>query len=205
MPKQVLIVYGTRFGATAGTAEEIARVLHEEGLEVKVINAKKQKVGDISAFELIIVGSGMMINRWTGEAEQFLNRFRVELAHKKTALFVSSGAQALIEQEGKYEEFHFGGKTTVYEGAEATGRPRIKYLEEKAAQFGLQPVSLALFGGVWDFNHMPWWSGKAMEAARPKLAAAGIKEVSPGVYDTRDWEAIRKWARELAGVIQGLK
>jgi menaquinone-dependent protoporphyrinogen oxidase len=201
MAKQVLIAYGTRFGATASTAEEIGRVLRQEGLEVKVVNAKKERIRDISAYELIIVGSGMMINRWTGEAEQFLNRFRTELAHKKIALFVSSGAQAMIEHEGRFEEFHFGGKTTIYEGAEATGRPRIKYLEEKAAQFGLQPASLALFGGVWDFNHMPWWSGKAMEAARPKLAAAGIKEVSPGVYDTRDWEAIRKWAKELAGAI----
>lgn len=39
-----LIVYGTRLGATASTSEEIARILREEGLEVRVVNAKKEKV-----------------------------------------------------------------------------------------------------------------------------------------------------------------
>jgi flavodoxin len=44
MSKKVLIVYGTRFGATTGTAEEIAGILSGEGAEVKVVNAKKEKV-----------------------------------------------------------------------------------------------------------------------------------------------------------------
>ena len=198
MYKKALIVYGTRFGATTGTSEEIANVLRNEGLDVRVVNVKKEKIKDISGYDLIIVGSGMMINRWTGEPEKFLKKFQKELANKRVALFVSSGAQALIEYEGKFEEFHFGGKTTVLTGDEATGRARKKYLEEKAAKYNLQPFALGLFGGIWDFNHMPWWSGKAMEATRPKLEAAGFKEVKPGVYDTRDWNAIRSWAKELA-------
>ena len=45
---KTLIVYGTRYGATAGTSEEIAKVLREEGFDVKVVNAKKEKVKDIS-------------------------------------------------------------------------------------------------------------------------------------------------------------
>jgi hypothetical protein len=36
-----------------------------------------------------------------------------------------------------------------------------------------------------------------MEADRPKIEVA-IKETEPGVYDTRDWTAIRSWAKELA-------
>jgi len=35
-----------------------------------------------------------------------------------------------------------------------------------------------------------------MEQERPKLAAA-YKETEPGVYDTRDVEGIRNWARSL--------
>jgi menaquinone-dependent protoporphyrinogen IX oxidase len=42
MSAQVLIVYGTRYGATESTSEEIARVLRDEGIEVRVINAKKE-------------------------------------------------------------------------------------------------------------------------------------------------------------------
>ena len=60
-----LIVYGSRYGATRGTSEEIARVLRDEGIEVRVVNLKEEKVDDISEYELIIIGSGMKIDRWT--------------------------------------------------------------------------------------------------------------------------------------------
>ena len=88
----------------------------------------------------------------------------------------------MLEHEGKTEEI------------EST---RSKYLEEKTAKYNLQPVALGLFGGVWDLNHKPWWSGKAMAAIKPKLEEAGIKEGQPGVYDTRDWNAIRNWVKGL--------
>jgi menaquinone-dependent protoporphyrinogen oxidase len=198
MSKRALIVYGTRFGTTAGTSEEIAKVLHDEGLEVRVVDAKKEKVKDVSGYDLVIVGSGMMMHRWTKEPENFLEKFQTELAKRKVALFVSSGAQALIEHDKKFVDFHFGGKTTTITGEEAIGMTRKKYLEEKAAKYNLQPVALAVFGGVYDYHHMPWWSGKATEAAKPQLEATGIKEIKPGVYDTRDWDTIRNWAKQLA-------
>ena len=185
---KALIVYGTRYGATASTSEEIARALRNEGFEVQVVNAKKEKVRDISEYELVIVGSGMQIDRWTGEAEDFLKKFQKELAKKKLALFVSSGAQAIVEIDGKPDQI---------------GRARIKYLEEKAANYSLQPVALGLFGGVWDFNKMPWWirmlpaSKKLMAENRQKLEAAGFKETKPAVYDTRDWNVIHNWVKEL--------
>jgi len=180
---KALIVYGTRYGATASTSEEIAGTMRKEGIEVRVVNAKEEKVKDIGEYELIIVGSGMQIDRWTGEAEDFLKKFQKELAKKKVALFVSSGAQALIEHEGKPEKI---------------GRGKKKYLDEKAAKYNLQPVALGLFGGVFDFNRWPWWAGKAKPMAKQQLDAAGFKETQPGIYDTRDWSVIRSWAKELA-------
>ena len=144
MSKKALIVYGIRFGATTGTAEEIARVLRNEEIDVRVVNAKKEKVQDISGYNLVIIGSGMMIDRWTREPEKFLKKFQKELAKKKVALFVSSGAQALIEHEGK---------------PEAIGRARKKFLEEKATKYDPHPVALGLFGGIWDYNHVPsYWT-----------------------------------------------
>ncbi len=182
---KALIVYGTRYGATASTSEEIAGIHRNEGFDVRVVNAKEEKVRDIAECDLVIVGSGIQINRWTGEAEDFLKKFRKELAKKKVALFVSCGSasQALSEQEGKPDPI---------------GRARRKYLEEKAAKYNLQPVALGLFGGVYDFNRWPWWAGKAKPMAKQQLDAAGFKETKPGIYDTRDWNAIRNWAKELA-------
>ena len=79
---KALIVYGTRYGAAASTAEEIARVLHQEGLDVRVVNAKEERVKSITEYDLIIVGSGIQIHKWTGEPEKFLKDFRKELASK---------------------------------------------------------------------------------------------------------------------------
>jgi len=50
---KALIIYGTRYGATASTSEEIAKILQSEGLEVKVINAKEEKIKDISPMSLL--------------------------------------------------------------------------------------------------------------------------------------------------------
>ncbi|MBA7485146.1 hypothetical protein ES707_20681 [subsurface metagenome] len=184
---KALIVYGTRYGATASTSEEIAEVLRQEGMDVRVVNAKKDKVNDITEYELVIVGSGIQINKWTKEPEKFLKKFQKELAKNKVALFVCCGSTEPLDEK---EE-----KSKSIENA------RTKYLEEKAAQYNIQPVALGLFGGVYDFNNMPWWSKKFMGSLKPKLEEAGFKETKPGVYDTRDLNAIRNWAKELVQIV----
>jgi menaquinone-dependent protoporphyrinogen oxidase len=78
-----LIVYGTRYGATKGTSDEIARTLRNENFEVKIMNAKEEKVKDISKYELVVVGSGMSMGNWTGEAEEFLKKFQRDFENKK--------------------------------------------------------------------------------------------------------------------------
>ena len=82
---------------------KLRRFFVSEGFDVKVVNAKKEKIKDISPFDLIIVGSGMQMGKWTGEAEDFLKRFQKELAQKKVAIFVSS-MKTVSEREGKTEE-----------------------------------------------------------------------------------------------------
>ena len=73
---KTLIAYATRYGATAGTSQEIAKVLLEEGFDVKVVNLKEEKIKDIqSTYDLIIVGSGMQMGKWTPESDFFLRCF----------------------------------------------------------------------------------------------------------------------------------
>jgi menaquinone-dependent protoporphyrinogen oxidase len=186
MTKKALIAYGTRYGATEGTAEEVAKVLRESGLDVNVINLKKDKVKDLSGYDLVIVGSGMQMGKWTGVAENFLNDFREELAKKKTAIFVSSAAQALLEHDKKDDEIKQNRKT---------------YLEDKAARCNLSPVSMVIFGGVWDYNKMNFLFRRTLAGFKPKIEEAGYKEVSPGRYDTRNWDQVRSWAKDLASKI----
>ena len=183
---KILIVYGTRYGATASTAEEISNILQDEGFDVRVVNLKEEKVRDISDFELIIVGSGIKMEMWTNKAKAFLKKFSDELKKKKVAIFVSSGGRALIEHKGEYDEID---------------RITKKYLEDKASKYGLNPISMSMFGGVWDYNQMSKIYRKFLDAEKENFVAAGIKETKPGVYDTRNWDNIRKWTKELANKV----
>jgi menaquinone-dependent protoporphyrinogen oxidase len=181
---QALIVYGTRYGATADTSEVIADVLRQEGFEVRSVNAKEEKITSIDEYDLIVVGSGIRMGRWAGEPDNFLKKYQRELAGKKLALFVCCGAaHPLSEGEEKNKEIEDA---------------RRKYLEEKATKYNLQPVALGLFGGVYDFNKMGWIFKRTMSSLKPQLEEAGFKETGAERYDTRDLEAIRSWAKEVA-------
>jgi menaquinone-dependent protoporphyrinogen oxidase len=181
---KALIVYGTRYGATEMTAKEIADVFRDEGLDVKVVNLKDEKVKDITDYDLVLVGSGIKIKKWTKETEKFLKKFQEELANKKVALFISCGAKYPLDEKADVE--------TEIEYA------KTHHLEEKAAKYNLQPVALGLFGGVYNFNKMGWFFRKTLSAVKPQLEAAGVPETEPGLYDTRDINTIRAWAKELA-------
>ena len=179
---KTLIAYCTRYGATASTSEEIAKILRGEGFEVDVIFLKKDKVKDITKYDLVIIGAGMQVMRWCGESEKFLNKFQEKLREKNTAIFVSSGTRAVFEYDGDTETME---------------KEWSKNLTEKAEKYSLSPVSIAMFGGVWDYNKMGFVWKKTMGPFKMKLQEAGFEEIEPGRYDTRNWEEIRQWAMDL--------
>ena len=181
-----LIIYGTRYGATAGTSKEIAKLLRSLNFEVRVVNAKEETVDNISKYELIIVGSGIKIDRWTKEAEKFLKSFKKELTKKKVALFFSSGIKAIYDYEGKTDSIK---------------RAKRKYLEEKAKKYSLHPVTTAIFGGVLNFGKMGLMARKTIGQLWRKFEEAGF-ERKEDIYDTRNWEVITNWTKELAKTVQ---
>ena len=179
---KALIAYGTRYGATTGTSEEIAKILTEEGFDTRTVNLKEEKIKDISEYDLIIVGSGMGNCRWTSEAEDFLKKFRRDFEGKKLALFVSTMI-TFFEREGKTDD---------------VAKTRKVALEDKVAKYGLKPIATGLFGGVIDYNKMGFIARKGMEFFKPQLEKGGFKKVAQDVYDLRDWDDIRNWAKELS-------
>ena len=177
-----LIVYGTTFGATKATSEEIARIFIEENFDITIINAQEKKIKDISEYEFVIVGSGLANCRWNSYAEDFLKKFRKELENKKLALFVSS-LKTIAEREGNMEEID---------------KIRNIALEDKISKYGLKPLATGLFGGIIDYNKMGFLARKGMEIAfKTRLENSGFKEIQPGVYDLRNWDEVRNWAKEL--------
>jgi menaquinone-dependent protoporphyrinogen oxidase len=184
---KVLIVYGTRYGATASTSEVIADILKQEDFEVRVVNAKEEKIQSINDFDLILVGSGIAMGKWTGEAKGFIKKHQKELSSKKVALFVScGGANPLSEGKERTQEYNIGKQ---------------KYLEDKAIEFNLKPVAFGYFGGCYNFGKMSWFFKKTLSSIKPKLDSAGYKESSNG-YDLRDLNGIRAWAKELTQIVK---
>jgi hypothetical protein len=60
---------------------------------------------------------------------------------------------------------------------------------------------MVIFGGVWDFNKMSFIFRKTLSPVKIKIEEAGFKEIEPGLYDTRDWDVIRNWAKEMAAKV----
>jgi menaquinone-dependent protoporphyrinogen oxidase len=180
---KALIAYGTRFGATTGTANEIAKVLGDEGLEVKVADLKTEEIGELSGYDLVIIGSGLSMGNWASETEGFLKKSHVAFEGKKLALFISS-LKPVEEKEGR---------------TAAVTRIRKVGLDDKILKYNLRPISVGIFGGVINYNKIGFLMRKGMELGyKSTLQKHGFKEVEAGVYDLRDWDEIRSWARDLA-------
>lgn len=120
-----LIVYGTRYGATAEVAKEIARILEEQyDLSVQLIDLSVQRIKDISGYDNIVLGSGIKMGRWTGKAKRFLKK---NFEGKKLAVFVCSRR---------------AGEPDLYDYA------LDKYVKQVLSKYlKVQPVAFEAFGG----------------------------------------------------------
>jgi menaquinone-dependent protoporphyrinogen oxidase len=87
MDVQVLVAYATKHGATAEIAERIGQVLREAGLGTDVLPA--DRVGDLTPYEAVVLGSGVYIGRWRKEAVKFLQANEHVLADREVWLFSS--------------------------------------------------------------------------------------------------------------------
>ena len=75
-------------------------------------------------------------------------------------------------------------------------------LKKNQYELKVNPVALGFFGGCYDFNKMSWFFKKTLSSIKPKLEGAGYKESKAGVYDLRDLNGIRTWAKELAQIVK---
>lgn len=170
-----LVVFGTRYGSTAKIAEEIGAVLSDEGFKVRVVNAAKDTISDISEFDVVIVGSGIKMGKWTKETLNFLKKFEADLSQKKVALFVSCGYS---REPDKVDE------------------ARENFLIKVADRYpSIKPVSLGLFGGVFAFHRYGFAERLVFRGIKKELEKQGIETKKP--YDFRDWETIREWTRSV--------
>ncbi|MCK9152253.1 flavodoxin domain-containing protein [Methanobacterium alcaliphilum] len=162
---KALVVYGTRYGAAREIAQEISKVISEEGVETDLQDAKGLKKIDISSYDLIVVGSGIKIGKWTKNSLNFLKEHKEELATKNVALFVTCGAAN--KEETKQEGWD---------------NYLIKVAEDNLIN---KPLDLGLFGSLYD----PKASGLMFKLVnrfiRKDLEKQGIDTSKR--YDYRNW------------------
>jgi menaquinone-dependent protoporphyrinogen oxidase len=170
-----LVAYGTRYGSTTRIAEKIGEILKSEDYSVRIANLAEESIASISDYDLVIVGSGIKMGKWTKETLDFLDRFETGLSRMKVALFVSCG---YIRDPEKVDE------------------ARVDFLNKVAEKYpSIKPVALGFFGGVFNFNKYGFAERLLFRGIRKDLEKQGVDTRKP--YDFRDWEEIQKWTKIL--------
>lgn len=176
MNDKVLVCYGTRYGSAGEIAENIGEILRSHGATVDVINLKKGKVKDLETYDIVVVGSGIQMGKWTKEPLKFLKKHRDTLSRKKVALFVSCMSAAKPE---------------------TCNQARRDYLDIVAADFPeIVPISMGLFGGLIDPSRGNIMTKAIMQALAKSFVEEG--EETPERIDLRDWDQIRIWTEGLS-------
>ncbi len=174
-----LVVYGTRWGGTLGVSEKIGDTLRKTGFKVDVVEARN-KIPNISNYNLIVVGSGIRADEWTKESLNFLEKNASVLREKKIALFVSC-EMATAENN-------------------AADAARETYLIRVAEKYDLHPISYGFFGGLLDFGRSHGLLADIIVRLNGRnLRKHGLN--TRGVTDKRNWQQIENWTIDIAKIL----
>ena len=188
MSKKVLIVYGSRYGSTEEISNKFKQSAEDKGLAVDIINLKSKniQIPNINSYSGVLIGSGILINRWTKAAKKFLKRNVKEINDNKilVGIYLSSGLAANPERR-----------------PEAVEKLLIKVFEKMGLELG-DNVLYDAFGGVNDLSKNTNLSGlhrKMLTMASkmdPDYIVLGERK------DWRDWDQINKFIDNFISKIQ---
>ena len=195
MSKKVLIAYGSRYGSTEEIVRAMVQILEKEGLETQLLDLRQTKQKQwptLASFDGILVGSGIKMFRWVGDATTFLKKHADELKALKAkglvvGVFVSCGSASTPEGH-----------------AEATDR----YVDKVLTDLGIKAeVDIYdAFGGVFDLSSSAPMVvlDKRMRgmAAKKMVKDTGIHLTEGGRNDLRDWDQIKTFTEHFAQLLK---
>ncbi len=173
-----MIGYGSRYGSTAEIAEAMAKTAQERGIQVDLVNLKKQKPpGPLEDYSLVVIGSGIQAGRWTKEPLELIKNNLDALSKTKVAIFVVCGYAASPDK---------------------CDTAQSEFLDKIVIEYpDLAPISTGLFPGVFDFSKYNF-AVKALVKSMVKKEMEPGQEV-PEKIDFRDWEMVNDW---IAGLVK---
>ncbi|MHA1205136.1 MAG: flavodoxin domain-containing protein [Candidatus Heimdallarchaeaceae archaeon] len=182
--KKVLILYGTRFGATEEVAEKLKEMFEKKEIKTDIFDLKKVKnknLPEINNYDGVVIGTGIKMSMWVKEVKNYLNKEKEKLKQYsgKKAFFISS---AFAAQQERYDEI------------------KKQYIIERIEKLGLEFQLIEAFGGKLDLsdNSRMGWLDK-------KIASVVAKEHEPdmknNIVDFRDWKKVEKFANDFIELI----
>jgi menaquinone-dependent protoporphyrinogen oxidase len=166
---RVLVAYGSKHGGTAAIAAAIGKVLAAQGCEIDVVPARE--VDHPDAYDAVVLGSGVYVGRWQGDAMNVLKRHERTLASRPTWLFSSGPTGGTEAAEAIVRRVQ----------ADPTGEPPVKEVAKRAERIGAR--GHATFGG--------WIT--------PEMGGIFARWMPRG--DWRDFAVIERWAAGIAGAL----
>lgn len=176
MTERVLIGYGSRYGSTAEVSEAMAKTAQESGVQVDLVNLRKEKpTHPIEDYDLVVIGSGIQGGRWTKEPLELIKNNLDALSKTKVAIFVVCGYAASPDK---------------------CDMAQSEFLDKIVIEYpDLAPVSTGLFPGVFDFSKYNF-AVKALVKSMVKKEMEPSQEV-PEKIDFRDWDMVNDWITNL--------
>lgn len=185
--KKVLIVYGTRFGCTREVSVEIADVINKSGIPCDLVDlgtTKRSMWPKAVNYNGVLVGAGIKIGRWKKEPRVFIekNLYELRKGERKFGIFVCSGLAITDPAKAKKD-----------------------YCEAPAAKFGIEVDLCTAFPGVFDLSstsRMGFLDKKMSRLGKEELLKHGLEFGDTEKNDYRNWDDIRAFAKEFAGLVK---
>ena len=173
----VMVIVGSRHGATRGIADRIAETLRSEGLLVGFFDAAEAP--GPQAADAVVIGGAAYMGKWLDEVTGYVRKHRDALAKRPTWLFASGPVgDELVDKQNR----------------DVLATP--PFLAEAARDVGARGTKV--FFGRWDPDDPPVGVAERLFRLLPVS-----RDVLP-VGDYRDWPAIEGWAREIAREVKAV-
>ena len=186
---KVLVVYGSRHGATEGIARRIGEVLRAQGLAAPVVSADVVAPEDVRDADAFVVGSAVYMGKWLKEPTEFLENYPTSLRAKSGLAIQQRPVAGLNAQQDPERPAH-SDALGPHAGPGSGGRKKI---EELGASIGARDHRVFL--GRYDPDDPPRSFPERIVRMLPMA-----KGVLPH-GDFRNWPDIDAWATEIAATM----
>ena len=185
---KVLVVYGSRHGATEGIARRIGEVLRAQGLAAPVVSADAVAPEDVRDADAFVIGSAVYMGHWLKEPTEFLENYPTSLRARTVWLFSSGPLPGSTRSKTPNDPL-----TDALGPIAGPGSGGRKKIEELGASIGARDHRVFL--GRYDPDDPPRSFPERFVRMLPMA-----KGVLPH-GDFRNWPDIDAWATEIAATM----